>query len=387
MYCIDALQIATVRARRKSRSEDLTDQDRCCIDALFRLAWKTIPSGDGRDAVSYDDDLLQNTGTLCGDEGMCAMTDFVYTLVAYEVWLLLPPRAMRGAPRFLVWWWDCRVFQSSWLGVVWPRRPSAHGKNLVSRMVEAASDYNLCIVSGGAQGIDYHAHTEAIRFAVPTLVVLWTWLWSLLKGTMFSWLKERVVQSWWAFVSQFSFAMTPKRYTYPARNQTIAWLSKVLYVPEAWQKSWSLITVDFALGMNTYCYGGIHLHTEREYWWLVPYFRQWLILPVWHERDLLDQHFTVLDRWWSARSQEVSWAHDSLWVSLDTQWLCYEEFCELAGRLSSWVVVDYATLLSIFSGDDSRVMRVLWAGELYGILLPERPLHYKRYWRTPNLTA
>ena len=50
--------------------------------------------------------------------------------------------------------------------------------------------------------------------------------------------------------SEFPLDFEPTNRTFPQRNRLIAGLSDVLFLPEAREKSGSLITADFALKMN-----------------------------------------------------------------------------------------------------------------------------------------
>jgi len=60
-------------------------------------------------------------------------------------------------------------------------------------------------------------------------------------------------------ISEFKFTQQPQTYTFPQRNRIIAALSDVVYLPEASQKSGSLITLEFAQKLGKTIYGSPNL--------------------------------------------------------------------------------------------------------------------------------
>ena len=56
-------------------------------------------------------------------------------------------------------------------------------------------------------------------------------------------------------LSEFKLNSRPERYTFPQRNRIVAGLSDMVFLPEASEKSGSLITVDFARQMHKDVYG------------------------------------------------------------------------------------------------------------------------------------
>lgn len=132
------------------------------------------------------------------------------------------------------------------LAIVGPRIPWSFVTTVTNDMCQRLGAYQLCTISGGAQWVDYLAHSASWEYGVPTIVVLWWW---------FRWYKRRrerdfllrVVEQGGLVLSERKLDYAPASYTFPQRNRIIAWCAEVVFVPGAACDSWSLITVDFAL--------------------------------------------------------------------------------------------------------------------------------------------
>ena len=140
------------------------------------------------------------------------------------------------------------------LAVVWPRRMTDYAKQVVKRLIEYAKNYDMATVSGMADGVDRLVHEESIKQGIPTVAVLGWWLAHYLKSRDHSFM-QKIVDNGWLVLSDFSLKQKPRHYIFPQRNRIVAGLSDVVFVPEASEKSGSLITVDYALSMNKSVYG------------------------------------------------------------------------------------------------------------------------------------
>jgi DNA protecting protein DprA len=177
------------------------------------------------------------------------------------------------------------------LGVVGPRKMSAYGKRVVDYVVQSAQKFSCCIVSWGAPWVDRYVHDQAMRTGIPVIVVLGWGIAAYHLSSSRAFL-EQVVRSGWLILSEFQLREEPKKYTFPLRNRIIAGLSDVLFVPEAWEKSWSLITVDYAIDAWVPVYTATHdifSHTSRG---MAPYLQTWTVKPVIDIEVMMAAHFT-----------------------------------------------------------------------------------------------
>jgi len=93
-------------------------------------------------------------------------------------------------------------------------------------------------------------------------------------------------------ISEYKLGEKPSKYTFPQRNRLIAGLSDILFLPEAGEKSGSLITVDAALAMHTPVYatpGSIFAATSAG---ILKRIAQGDVKPIVDISGFLDTHFT-----------------------------------------------------------------------------------------------
>lgn len=179
------------------------------------------------------------------------------------------------------------------LWIVWPRAMSNYGERIVTDLIYQAKDYDLVTISGLAPGIDMTTHTQSIKEWIPTIAILWGGLYYFLKQEAKKKLIHEIVWAWGLVLSEFKLKTIPTTYTFPQRNRIIAWLCDILVVPEAWVKSWSLITVDDALRLHKPVYGfpnTIYSETSKG---IHEYIYQKKIHCVSYIPDILTQHFKL----------------------------------------------------------------------------------------------
>jgi DNA processing protein len=139
---------------------------------------------------------------------------------------------------------DIRLLNSeSTLGVVGSRNPTPSGRHWCRIVVSRAHRVGYTLVSGGARGIDWNAHLEALALATPQVVVLATAL-----DARASWQHDLLVRLAGAGVA---ITETPpgrsiSRQSFLHRNRVIAALSDRVIVVEAANPSGSLNTASHA---------------------------------------------------------------------------------------------------------------------------------------------
>jgi len=150
-----------------------------------------------------------------------------------------------SSPYIVHYIWDISLLDREVLWIVWPRKPSTYSNRILKKLFEYAKDYNLVTISGMADWVDQMCHALSIKHKIPTIAVLWWGIHHYLKWPHRHIIKS-IVEHWWLVISEYKIDFKPTHYSFPQRNRLIAWLCDVLFLPEAGQKSGSLITADFA---------------------------------------------------------------------------------------------------------------------------------------------
>ncbi len=156
-------------------------------------------------------------------------------------------------PYIIYYQWNIELLNSSILAIVGPRKVSNYASSVMEDIFVSIKKYDIVTISGGAPWVDTICHELSLKNNIPTIMVLW---WGL--GYYFQrqehHLIKKVVDNGGLVISEFKLKKSPTNYTFPQRNRIVAGLSDMVFVPAAWKKSWSLITVDFALQAHTSVY-------------------------------------------------------------------------------------------------------------------------------------
>lgn len=151
----------------------------------------------------------------------------------------------KSSPYLFYYQGNLSLLQSELLGIVGPRMPSEYAQQVMQTFFDKAQNYNICTISGFARGIDQITHRLSLQHKIPTIAVLWGGFAHYLRGKDRSFLEEIIAQGG-LVISQFKIGFEPTKWSFPLRNKLIAQLSKTLFLPEAKEKSGSLITTEFA---------------------------------------------------------------------------------------------------------------------------------------------
>lgn len=115
--------------------------------------------------------------------------------------------------------------------------------------MKALSLQGVCIVSGGAIGVDTEAHQTALDFGATTVAVLGGGLEKLHPRRNIN-LFEQILQKKGALISEYPPHMEPRPYFFPERNRLIAALGDALLLGQAHERSGSLSTARTALDLG-----------------------------------------------------------------------------------------------------------------------------------------
>lgn len=133
------------------------------------------------------------------------------------------------------------------LAVVWARKITDYGIRAINEIVPLIAN-SFCIVSWWATWCDSEAHIASLNSSCKTLAVLWTGI-DIDYPISNSKLYNNIIQAFWGVMSIFPIWTPGSNYTFPVRNEIVAWLSVWTLIVEAEEKSGSLITGKLTLDL------------------------------------------------------------------------------------------------------------------------------------------
>ncbi len=143
-------------------------------------------------------------------------------------------------PPVLMNWGNREVLNSPCVGIVGTRKASSYGKAAAQKFAEVLARGGVTVISGGAGGIDAHAHMGTLDAGGRTVAVLPCGIdvaYPKAHSNLYIAIREKG-----CLVSQFAAGKTPIEAEFLTRNRLIAALSDVLVVVEAPAKSGALST-------------------------------------------------------------------------------------------------------------------------------------------------
>ncbi len=131
------------------------------------------------------------------------------------------------------------------VAIVGSRKPDRYGVDLTIEIARELARAGVCVVSGGAEGIDAAAHRAALEVGGRTVAVLGTGL-DVVYPTGHRELFEEIVRTGGALVSEYDDGAPGARWTFPRRNRLISAFSEAVLVTRAGARSGALLTEDWA---------------------------------------------------------------------------------------------------------------------------------------------
>lgn len=154
--------------------------------------------------------------------------------------------SMNSYPKNLYYKGNCSLLKRPKVSIVGSRKPSAYTKQYTYSLAQALSKRGVCIVSGGAMGVDAIAHEGA--GADNTIAVLAggidIYYPAVNKGLL------KAIEQQGMLVSQFEPNFAATNWSFVLRNELVVALGEVLIVTQAAINSGSMRSVEYAQKMG-----------------------------------------------------------------------------------------------------------------------------------------
>jgi len=158
--------------------------------------------------------------------------------------------SMKQYPKELFYIGDTSLLKRRKISIVGSRKANQYAKQFTQIIASKLANAGLCIVSGGAIGIDTIAHQAA--GAKNTIMVAGTGL-----DKRYPAINEKLIQQIeqnGLVLSQFKAGTPSQRYTFPLRNELIVALAEILIVMHADIDSGTMHSVKYAKKMGKQIY-------------------------------------------------------------------------------------------------------------------------------------
>ena len=186
--------------------------------------------------------------------------------IKYLVWNEIFLKKAKSLPYVLYYQWDISLIDKKIIWIVWPREMTPFIKIALEKFFKFLEWKNIVIVSGFASWTDQYAHKLALKYNIPTIAVLGFGFKKAIESVDRMFLKE-IVEKDWLVLSEFRLNQWWTNWTFPQRNRIIAGLSDFLFVPQAAENSWTLITVNDALNIRTPVYSCFSSYSDEVWKW------------------------------------------------------------------------------------------------------------------------
>ena len=158
--------------------------------------------------------------------------------------------SMKKYPNDLYYIGNTNLLKKTKVSIVGSRTPNQYSRHIISQISSKLSQANICVVSGGAMGIDAIAHQNAGYD--NTIMVAGTGLdkrYPAVNKNMIQKIEEQGL-----VLSQFEAGVPSNRWNFPLRNELVVALGDVLIVAYADTNSGTMRSVEYALKMGKEVY-------------------------------------------------------------------------------------------------------------------------------------
>lgn len=168
--------------------------------------------------------------------------------------------AMRKYPEALYYRGNLQLLKNVKLSIVGSRRPNPYTQQMTQQIASRLAAAGVCIVSGGAMGVDGIAHTAA--GAGKTIAVLGCGLDIRYPAVNASLLVS--IEKEGLLLSPFNDGFKTTNWSFVVRNEIVVALGEALIVTQADANSGSMRSVEYALKMGKKIYVIPHRAGESE---------------------------------------------------------------------------------------------------------------------------
>ena len=168
--------------------------------------------------------------------------------------------SMKNYPEVINYKGDLALLKRKKVSIVGSRHPNNYTKQMTQSLASKLSAVGICVVSGGAMGVDALAH----RFAglQNTIMVAATGIdirYPKINATMIEEIEQKGL-----VLSQFSNTQRSHRYHFPLRNELVVALGEILIVMQADAESGTMRSVEYAQKMGKEIFVLAHRVGESE---------------------------------------------------------------------------------------------------------------------------
>ena len=168
--------------------------------------------------------------------------------------------AMKNYPKELFYLGNLALLERKKVAIVGSRKPNQYAREITQQLAKKMANMGLCIVSGGAIGVDALAHKAA--GANNTLMVAATGLDKRYPAINKNLIQE--IEKDGLVMSQFPAKTASNKYNFVLRNELVVALGDVLIVAYADENSGTMRSVEYALKMDKKIYVLPHRIGESE---------------------------------------------------------------------------------------------------------------------------
>ncbi|MFT5660389.1 MAG: DNA processing protein [Sulfurimonas sp.] len=157
---------------------------------------------------------------------------------------------MKKYPKELFFSGNISLLQKTKISIVGTRKPSKYTREQTQKLASLLSRHNICVVSGGAMGVDAVAHAGAT--SSNTIAVLPCGIDIKYPSVNKNLLSDIEMNG--LLLSQFEVGFKSRPWSFVTRNELVVALGDVLVVAEADIGSGSMRSVEYALSMGKEIY-------------------------------------------------------------------------------------------------------------------------------------